>query len=806
MTPNNDQNRIKIPGFNNGFRSFTLTTLYWSAAVVVLIASIFFVIRVTSPLSLAVPTPDFTATLRQTVLEALGPPTGTPTPPSTPTQTLTPTPTQTPIASLTPTISPTSTPTPTSSNTPLAPSLTPDLPYNENEAFQIVPLSPAGYDYAIHLMEGFPEILPNGSLNEDYYQAFYHAVVMQYEALLRYPKDVKAPEWRWALAYNLARTGDPRSSILYATLLSQGITSNQLSLGLLPDWVQAQDPRLVLSIKIVDPLPDNKTNHLLELSTSGGGIYLWFVDTEEKSTIYALSDETDFSNPNQTQISWNDLNGDNIDDLVLYTPGPETRNLVFPRVFDLTQIPPREMAFKPGQDFEIGFENEYSWSYTRNNQDFFDLQFKSTGYPPCPVTITHTYHWTGRWLEKGTEDYKVQPVSSLLGYCELLVDQANSVWGLGAAIQIMEQLLPDWPPQSSAEKNYPADDYDKWRFKLGVYHALLGEFDLSANYFNGIQQSPVLPGSRWVTPAREFLEASQTPGDLYKACLDLDFCQPRIALQNLISSFSPEEFKNSLYTLARNGISVRFTDQFDFEGDGIPERWLTLRHQSTGRLEFWILSETDGRPQGLFVTSIEKNKPTLTRYTNLAGITYVWIGSQQSFRIVRYPNEPDALIELLPASYFYTDLTNHIAKNSLNALLAGLSAGSIRETLLTHHESDRFVCLTKEDCARFYYAMGLAAEFSGDEELAVDSYLKIWWDSFESPFSTIVRLKLAYKPGYGPIPTLTHTATTTYTPTATRTATATPTVTHTEDPNRTYTPSPTPSITPTPTNTTNPYP
>lgn len=800
MTQDNDQKRIKIPGLNNGFRFFTLTTIYWSAAVVILIASIFFIIRITSPLSPTLPTPDFTATLRQMVLEALGPPTSTPTPPPTPTQSLTPTPSQTPIASLTPTISPTSTPSPTRTNTPLPPSLTPILPYNEDEAFQLLPLEPSSYDYIIHLMESFPELLPNGSSDENYDPSFYHAVVMQYEALLHFPRDVNESEWRWALAFNLSRTGDPRSVNLYANLLSQEIATNELSLEMLPEWVKERDSRLVLNIKIVDPLPDNNRNDLLEINTSRGSMYLWYVETDDKTTIYPLSDETDITNPNQTQISWNDLNGDNVDDLVLYTPGFEKRNPIFPRVFDLNQVPPTEMLFQPGQNFEIGFENEHDWSLIRNDQGYFDLHFESIGYPPCPITISHTFNWTGRWLEKSLESYDVQPVTSLLSFCELLVDQAQTVWGLEAAIQIMEQLLPNWPPQSTAEKNYPTDDYDKWRFMLGVFHALQGEIIPATNYFESIQQSPVIPGSRWVIPAREFLDATKNPANLYKTCLNYDICKPRIALQNWISSFSPENFTNTLYILASNGISVRFTDQFDFEGDGVPERWLTIRHKSIGRLEFWILSETGSKPQGLFVTSIENNKPTLTSYRTLDGISYVWIGSQQSFRIIRYPNQPDATIELLPPSYFYSDLTNQIAKNSLEGLLAGLSPGPIREELLTHHDSYDFVCLTKEECARYYYAMGLAAELSGDEELAVASYLKIWWDSFESPFSTVARLKLAYKPGYGPIPTPTNTATITITPTRTRTATATPTATHTEDPSRTYTP------TPTPTNTTNPYP
>jgi len=275
-------------------------------------------------------------------------------------------------------------------------------------------------------------------------------------------------------------------------------------------------------------------------------------------------------------------------------------------------------------------------------------------------------------------------------------------------------------------------------------------------------------------------------------------------------------------------VSVRYSNQFDFEGDGSPERWFTIRHRETDRLELWILSLTEAGAQMLFVDTIETSAPTLTRYTNLKGRTYVWIGSQQSFSLVRYSDVTEASITYLPPSYYYAEITNQLSKESIDALLSGYSPSLIQEKLVDHLEDPTFVCLNKEDCARFYFALGLAAELSGEEGLAIENYLKIWWDSFESPFTTITRMKLVYKPGYGPIPTptisptasLTPRPTITFTPihsptpspTGSGTVTNTPTATFTEDPNMTYTPTPsytptsTPTSTSTSTSTLDPYP
>ena len=784
--------------------------IYWSAAIILLIVAVFRVVQITSPEE-PPPTPNLTATLQQALIEAVGPPTETLLPTLTSTPGPTQPPTHTPLPTLTPTITLTPLPTPTHTSTPLLPTLTPALPYNVNEAFDLKPLSADEYETAITRMEVLPELLPEGSLNEAYYLSFYQAVVLSSEALLQYPKNPLATNWRWRLNSHLTKIGDKRASILYATLITQALNNQGIALDNLPEWVNEQDPQLTLDIQPINPIEQNLVNKILELQNDGGSLFLWYVDTGETIRVYALNEEIDYQNPYPSNIFWGDINQDTTDDLIIFTPGSETRQLYYPKVFDLTQNPPKELLFNPIASFDIGLENEYKWAAIRNEQGYYDLRMTSTVYPPCLLNITHTYRWSERWIERVSEDYQVQPISQLLGYCELLVDQASATWGLTSAIQIMEQLLPIWPPESTGEKTYPLDEVDKWRYKLGVYHRLTENLGAARAYFNEIIQTPAVPGSRWMMPAQAFMDDLGTPIGFYKVCVKSDFCDPKLAFQQWVASLSLEESQNALYFLANGGVSIRYTSRFDFEGDGSPERWFTFRHRAIDRLEFWILSTTPEGVQALFVDTVESNQPNLIRYTDKDGQSYVWIGSQQSFRLVRNLSPLGTTIELLPPSYYYAELTNQITEDAMNGLLAGFQPKIIFNKLLEHRDSEFFTCLNKEECARFYYALGLAAEFSGEEEIAIDSYLKIWWDSYESPFSTIARLKLVYKPGLGPIPTATNTPTitpiptrtTTNTPTATITPTGstfTPSPTNTEDPNKTNTP------TPTATNTTNPYP
>jgi hypothetical protein len=826
MDQNKGNSRNLFPNLDDPRRKTVFTIIYWSIATAILIGLLFVVIKSTTPKEIPSGTPDISATIEQALANAIGTKTNTPQPTLSPLPSQTPTISRTPLSSLTPTITLTPTTTPTPASTQLFPTFTPVLPNNKIEAFNLVGLSPAQYDYAIALMEGVPEILPEGSKNEDYYKSFYHAAVMQSDALRQWPSDQRAASWRWGLAYNLARIGDERSSILYAGYLEQAINEMLVSRTDLPKWVEMQDDRVSIEIREVPALQENIRNELIDLKTPGGSIYLWLVETSDKTAVYPISDETDFRYSEESNVSWDDMNGDGVKELIIFTPSSDNRFTKFPRIFDMVQTLPRELAFKPDQVFEIGLDNEYNWNTKQNDQGYFDLEMISVVYPPCPVTITHRYQWTGRWFVRNGEDYAVQPVTQLLEYCELIVDQASNVWNVSAAIQIMEELLPDWPPATTTQKTYPLDAHDDWRYRLGVYHALTGNLEVSRQYFEGIIQSPITPDSRWVKYARDFMTDFETPEGLYKSCVDSEVCNPRIAMINWVASIEPENAENTEYYLKWGGVSIRYSNQFDFEGDGSSERWFTIRHRETDRLELWILSSTEAGAQLLFVDTIETSAPTLTRYTNLTGQTYVWIGSQQSFSLVRHSGIPEASITLLPPSYYYAEITNQLAKESIDALLSGYSPSLIQETLIDHLEDPTFVCLNKEDCARFYFALGLAAELSGEDPLAIENYLKIWWDSFESPFTTIVRMKLAYKPGYGPIPTPTISPTVsntpiptttltpinspTPTPTGSETATSTPTATYTEDPNMTYTPTPsqtsTPTPTSTPTSTTNPYP
>lgn len=802
-------------------RRKVLAIAYWLIAAGVLAVLLLVVLWAPVPfLPAFTSTPNLTETMAQALAQAATAAYVSPT--ISPSATISPIPTITPSPSITlsPTISRTPTSTATQSSTPGLPSLTPAKPRQEVEAFQVAGWLPADYDYAIALMEGYPDtIAPNkrGPNDEYYYAAFEYARLLQSEALLRYPDDPLAAAWRWGLAYNLARTGDARTVVEYASLIEAALQTQVTDVTGLAGWARSQDDRVTLVATEIASIEGNQKNWLLALWLEGGAAFLWLVDSTAGYQVSPLGSEIDFTNPLQPVTFWSDLTGDGDPELVIYRPNAQERSLLFPQVFDLAHTPPRALYFKPGQDFEIGLENSSQWASVPNSQGAADLRFSATIYPPCPVTLTHDYRWNGQWIERAQASYLVEYNASTLPYCELMVNQAGAVWGPGATIPIMEALLPDWPPAATADNQpYPADAGDEWRYRLGIAYALAGDLQSAAGYFDQVLTSPATPNSRWIEPAREFLEGMQTPAGLYQACAAAEFCNPRLALINWMESLPPEEGLNAALQLLRGGVAVRYSDIFDFEGDGIPERWATIQPAPGSQLELWIFFETGDHLRALFVDTIDTSQPVFTSYTTRQGTLLIWLGAQKSFSVRRLPGSDEVeIIHRLPG-YFYADYTSQSIAAAFDALLSGAAPSPVLANLEALKNSENYACLNPTDCARFYFSMALASEFARHELGAVENYLTLWKEYPAEAFTTIARLKLAYKPGYAPPPTETLTPTLTYTPTRTPTPTRTatlsptpgpsPTPTNTGTPTNTPTPGPSPTPTNTPTATTNPYP
>lgn len=733
--------------------------LLTSLVIILIFILALLVLLVAYPVVFA-PAPTITPTLTIT-------PTKTSTITPFPTITETPEPTRTSQPSLTPSITLIPSQTPTPSLTPTLsgpPTLTPANPIKGKD-YSLEEWSPDLADYMVRLMDDYPNSLSGEERGEDdegYYAAFYYATIAQKEAILRYPDAPQAVFWEWGLAYNLAQIGDPQASEAYGELITQHLNDGDIDVDELKSWFEFQEDRLDLEILELAPIQGYQSSYLIEIS-GGGSAFILLLETRSGFRYYVLVENFDFVNDPQFESFAEDLTGDGLEEIVIY-PLESNKELTLtpPLVYSTEQIPPTILDFNQATaNYLIGMDFSSQWTADTNPMEEKQLTFKTSLFPPCRVVLSRAYYWIDILFDPTDMQYQVIPYPDTLSYCSYIVDHSANFWGPEAAIQIMEPILPDWPPEVDENGDpHPPDAQDEWRYRLGVYHALLGHFGAAVNYFEGIISEPSTQDSRWIAPSELFLSKYTKAEDVYKACLTTEYCDPRLALTFLVENLTLDDYPNALTQLALDGVITTASGEFDFEGIDQEETWFTIRHHELEKLEYWILSPFPEGIEPIFVSVVDSSRPSTSYYEDDSNPPIVLLDNTIAFSIVRVPgsSQPYLVIPDLPDTY--PNRFEEGLQKAMDALFSGANPAIVKADLLLLQENPGLLCKPYWSCDLYYYILGLASELSGDGILSVDSYLYLWWNYSKSPFTTMARLKLegATLPHY-PTPTSTTTLT-----------------------------------------------
>jgi hypothetical protein len=766
------------------------------------------------------PDPTFTPTITPTPQPSF-------TPTTTPTITLTPTPSQTPRASLTATV--TSTPTGTlipsqTSTPPGPPTLTPARPLPQAGRYDLNQWTAEDADHVIRLLNDYPNMLPESAQGKDlqaYYTAFRFASLAQKEGLLRFPDSDFASAWDWGLAFNLARTGDAAAGDHYRQLLLQALNRGETDLSNLYIWFKQQEPRLQLYLTQLEAPGGYIGSYLVEIGGRGSA-FIWLLQADQGFRAYTLTSRFDFVQ--STQASWMiadlDDNPGNGEEITIYFSTPDDQTTLDPpSIYNLSQIPPRPLAFIPEREiFNVGMKFDNYWAIQPGSSGGMDLTFRSTVFPACAVTIERRYHWEDPNFVLVDSHFEVEDTPLTLAYCDVVSKHAAHTWGPEAAIQIMQPLLDDWPPAKTVEGlAYPAEARDEWLYRLGILYALSGQKDQARQSLNTIIKTPSVPRSNWIQPAQDFLKNYQEGQSLYKACTLTTFCEPALALAALIETAPTDQ--DMLSYLRQAGVGISASGYFDFEDDGESERWFNVKHRPREKPEFWILAAYAGTVKGVRVAQIESNPPDfkILEPAFIAEEAFhlqpaVFLDGKMAFHLSRMPGSDFPFLELVSLRHEYPNRFLTALDPIETALFRGDPPKQVQKDLRLLASNPGLLCAPTWSCDAYYYLLGLASELAGDTRSAVEAYHRLWSDYSKSPFTIIARLKLLGSPLLTSTPTPTPTATTTLTPTPTLSPTptvtgtpptATPTGTHTytPDPNATATPTPTASATLAPTNT-----
>lgn len=668
---------------------------------------------------------------------------------TTPPDTATPTITRTLRPTLTPSITPTATlATPGEATaTPLGPAtLTPAQPVR-GDPYKLVEWNADLANLAIDLLQDYPNTLITrlrGEDNAGYYTAFRYAVLAGQEGLLRFPDASQALQWRFGLAYSLAQIGQGRAGEVYAELLAGALNQDLTSLEGLPNWFNSQEPRLLLNLIKLTPPSGFPSSHILEVHGAGSAL-LWLLESYTGFQAIPLAENFDFITQPEMRLILADLTGDGVEEIALFNNQVTGDSLELPRVFDLSSYPPIELPFRPSDPlFNPALEAQNNWRIVKSDQGASSLAFELNLFPACPLTIQRPYTWNGTYFEAGDTRYTVEPYPNTLSLCRVLVEQADSVWGPVAKIQIIDTLLPDWPPASDeAGKAFPADAKDDWRFQLGIAWALSGDSVQATQVLNELLQQPSVPGSRWIEPARQFLASYQQPQDIYRACLETNACSPATALAVLVNQLGVTAGQDPLEYLAARGLTLRSSGYFDFDGDGVKERWFAARHRPLEKLDLWILAETQPGLQAIRVENIEGDKPTLQILNDDETPPTVWVDAGLYIIAHRDLDSGRISIQRVSPSLQFPDRLALEVSAARQALFEQEDTEKALEMLLSTQKTFTNYCKSTWTCDELLYLVGLANELLGNERPAIDAYISLWRDYSRSPFTTLARLKLA---------------------------------------------------------------
>jgi tetratricopeptide (TPR) repeat protein len=496
------------------------------------------------------------------------------------------------------------------------------------------------------------------------------------------------------------------------------------------------------------------------------------------------------------------------EELVVYYSNPSDKyELDAPYVFGFNEDIPVELGFQPEhQLFEIGVKYSNYWRILVNEKGENELVFETYVFPSCRVRVRQAFEWDGTHFVEKWLNFHVEPDTDNLNFCEFCVEHAINYWGPDAAIQIMEPILPFWPPEKDLEGNaYPLDARDEWIYRLGVYYALIGDYDKSIDYLSEIVQNPSNSLSRWIEPAEDFLLKYQEPEDVYKACINAKFCNPDYALDTLIKSLSVQEFNDVMQILWDNQVNILSSGYFDFDKDGTKERWIVVRHRPLEAMKFWILAADKTGGKGLNVGEVMNIPPTI-EYLDRAFIEendvssepIIFIDSKIAFQMKRMGIGSEAYVIYIPLRKEYPDKFALGLAHAENTLFTG-EIEEANKQLLGLQEYPGLLCENTWSCDRYYYLLGLSEELLEDENQALLAYVVLWRNYSKSQFTVMGRLKI--EGGIPPTATLTNTPTLNITATSGITLTPIPSTTISVTPTSATAyppPNPTSIISPTP--------
>ena len=591
-----------------------------------------------------------------------------------------------------------------------------------------------------------------------YMDMYRYLVFAEMEALLRFPNAPQAESWHWdlcfniAFAYHYAESPEALELPCYAELIENGLNSGRTDISGLSSWFVAHESRFPFEVTSHTPPPGYTSSHVISLNASA---ILWLLEKEGNFRVFGLRSSMFFFRESGSKFQLLDLTGDNYPELVLYFSRATCCNSFSQQfIYELSSGTPKLLSLEHLNGISTHTTSEYDSYITalEASTELPGLLFKGhygadALTQPCNLREYDKYYWTGDQFELVETWFGIDQPGKYDNkeFCQFVIDTAKEQGELNVAVKVI----------GDARISDPEATGDQILYRLGEYHARLGDVDKAKDFFTqaiAFAATSNESDAKWVKAAQIFLDQYQDASDYYEVCSQIVQCGMRGALEQLITEIEPDSFLEAHSLLEASGISIKSNGFVNFDAEGDIEQWLVVQHPKTLNREFWILVKGSERTYGLFVAEISTNKPELKEFHGSSTYALMTSDGESLFSLekIDFSGRPYVLTHeviqnydpLMEDDYLRRYLVEKPLDDLISRLMTGSNPAQIRDLLIQLDQSASFDCKGTGRCDQIQYLLGLTNELLGDEQAALNAYLQLWKEYPDSFYAIMVRSKL----------------------------------------------------------------
>lgn len=621
-------------------------------------------------------------------------------------------------------------------------------------------------------------------------QPYLVAEYAAWDALHRFPNDLRAKTWKWKFAYYAALSGDSESANdVYTELISNAVNEKKIAVADIPSWFQSGEaektvvtPYFMLEVK--DFLGQEKNEkYLIQLGSKYSDSCYLLSKSPDGYSVFVLYDGfstgyTPMDSEEGTDCQLSDLTNDNIQEAGAKSYFRGAFPTTATRVFDISSLPPKPLPF----DIISVYNDKYALysPHTEYLMENGKIRIKTTDdIPNCFARIIQTFEWDGVEFASVNISIQIDKKNTPLKECLYRVLSQTGNLSVENRVHILDEAIRVYEP--FVTDNQERQILEELRIRKGLTYLFAEQPDKTRAVFQEILQSPYQKDGIWQRPIQNFLNQYKSQKDIYRACAALTVCDAYTSIASHLScgfsinlcasdalgdifesAASLSSFDTLIEYLKSWGVEVVEQNRVDLDLDGKDEIWFTIALPESRYYEYllrWVYVASDypngvhifqtgdviNVPPDFQVAKIDENR-FFVKYWERGN--FVWsrnlLTNEPSLRNLPYLSEDYPSVMRI--------LNEDAIRRPLELREKILAGNDVHKTYVeylrvkyTYNDACpdlKGVIGLEYNCGIYYFDLGFAAELAGDEKTAREMYTIIVEQYPDHPLALLAKNKL----------------------------------------------------------------